>query len=87
MKPGKYSALTIGDCAVNHVSPRPLTLMPKSVPLRAMMVTMVLPSTLCPAAVMDLQPAMTGLRTLKAFSPSDLMTSNAVALSLAVLAM
>ena len=50
--------------AVNQRSPRPLTRMPKSVPLRAMVVTIVLPSTPCAASAMALHAAITGLRTL-----------------------
>ena len=39
-KPGKYNPSGISTGAVNHASPVALTLMPKSVPLRHIAVTM-----------------------------------------------
>ena len=47
----------------------PLTRIPKSVPLRAMVVTIVLYSIPCAASVMALQAAITGFKTLSALSP------------------
>src|SRR3990170_365035 len=68
LNPGKYSPSGISAGAVNQASPSPLTRMPKSVPLRAMVVTSVLPSTPCAASAIALQAAMTGLSTLRALS-------------------
>ena len=87
LKPEKYSPLGVATGAVNHWSPRPLTRMPKSVPLRAITVTTVLPSTPCAASAMALHAAMTGLSTLSALSPRNLITSWAMSLLGATLAM
>ena len=43
VKPGSHRPATIGAGAVNQRSPVPLTRMPQSVPLRAMVVTSVHP--------------------------------------------
>ena len=66
---GKVEADRLGQGAVNQRSPSPLTRMPNSVPLRAIVVTSVLPSTPWAASAIALQAAMTGLSTLRALSP------------------
>ena len=70
--------------ATNQRSPSPLTRMPKSVPLRAITVTIVLPSIPWAASVMALQAAITGLSTLRALSPRKRSTSEAVSASVAL---
>jgi hypothetical protein len=60
--------------------------MPKSVPLRAMAVTIVDPSTPWAASAMALQAAITGFRTDRALSPRNRKTSSSVARSVATLA-
>ena len=49
--------------------------MPKSVPLRAIAVTMVLPSMPCAASAIALHAAITGFSTLSALSPRNLRMS------------
>ncbi len=78
--PEKNKPIGISAGAVNHCfSPNPLTRIPKSVPLRAMVVTIVLPSTPCAASVIALQAAMTGFKTLSALSPMNCNTSDSTA--------
>ena len=61
--------------------------MPKSVPLRHMTVTIVLPSTLWPASAIVLQAAMTGLSTASGLSPMAFKMSEAISAPGAVFTM
>ena len=54
---------------MNQRSPSPLTRMPKSVPLRAMAVTRVLPGIPWAASAIAFIAAITGLSTARALSP------------------
>ena len=85
--PGNHSPSTGGAGAVNQRSPRPLTRMPKSVPLRAIALTMVHPSIPWATSAIALQAAITGLSTLRAFSPKKRRTSEATSASLVTLTM
>ena len=57
-KPFRYKPLIFCAGATYQRSPKPLTRMPKSVPLRAIVVTIVLKGISCAASAMALQAAI-----------------------------
>jgi len=75
VKPGKRSTSGRAAWQVNQSSPRPDTLMPNSVPFRAMMVTRLEPSTPWAASVDALPAAMARLRKKWSFLSMNRMTS------------
>ena len=78
LNPGKYRPCGISTGAVNQASPCPATRMPKSVPLRAMAVTMVEPAMPRAGSRMLLPMAIATLRKNWSLAP---MNSSALTLS------
>ena len=68
VNPGKYSPRGVSAGATNHRSPSPLTRIPNSVPLRAIVVTSVLAGIPCAASIVALHAAITGLSATRSLS-------------------
>src|SRR5205807_2523995 len=68
VNPGKYSPRGVSAGATNHRSPSPLTRIPNSVQLRAIVVTSVLARIPCAASIVALHAAITGLSATRSLS-------------------